>query len=224
MSTKLRAVDFQSSPVPVDLKELFSSLLVADWRQAFVARGFGWHFDVGAFSTPITGGGAGTIIDLDQPEFGISVPDGYTCIPLKFNVDAQIPQLAADDDECEILIAADRTAAWAADGTVTTETPTNMRSDITNGCPLRCFSAATADITDPVLGIELERQVIRGDLNGIAANALWPYLSLRYAPVAPPVFVGPCAIYGYWGGTVAVPGFANLDFIAVPSALVTGLV
>lgn len=35
--------------------------------------------------------------------------------------------------------------------------------------------------------------------------------------------VGPCALYGYWGGSIAAAGFANLDFLVVPSTLITGL-
>lgn len=89
--------------------------------------------------------------------------------------------------------------------------------------PLRCFSAATADITDPVLGIELARRAVTGDMNGTPANALWGQLDLVYEPMVPGFFVGPAAIYGYWGGTVATPGFAHLDFIAIPSSLITGL-
>lgn len=219
----MRAKNYAATPVMEELRTLLSGLQTSDMRQSLVARGFGWHFDVGAFSTGITGGGAGTILDLDQPEFGISIPSGYTCIPLRMQVVCHTPLLATDADEAEILIAVDRAAAWAGDGTVTAETPTNMRSDITSACPLRCFSAATADITDPVLGIELARRAVTGDMNGTPANALWGQLDLVYEPMVPGFFVGPAAIYGYWGGTVATPGFAHLDFIAIPSSLITGL-
>ncbi|PKH44706.1 hypothetical protein KKB3_01593, partial [Dehalococcoides mccartyi] len=34
-----------------------------------------------------------------------------------------------------------------------------------------CKSAFTADTTDPVLGVELARKVIVGDMNGTPANA-----------------------------------------------------
>jgi hypothetical protein len=221
----LRAKDFQSTPVQQDLRSLpGGGLVIGDWLAALVARGFGWHFDVGAFSTPITGGGNGTVLDQDQPEFGISIPTGYACIPLRLAVACQTPLMAADNDESEILIAVDRAAKWAADGTVTAETPTNMRTDQTGACPLSCFSAATANITNPTLGIELAHAVKVGDVQGTAANALWGDLALVYEPARPPMIVGPAAIYGYWGGTVATSGFANLDFIALPSTLFTVLV
>lgn len=219
----MRAKDYQTTPALADLRSLLGGLLTADWKQSLVARGFGWHFDVGSFSTPITGGGAGTVIDLDQPEFGISIPADYVCIPTRLKVDCHTPLLATDADESEILIAVDRAAKWAGDGTVTTETPTNMRTDKTSACPLTCFSAATADITDPVLGVELGRALRTGDMNGTPANALWGELSFLYEPLTVPFIVGPAAIYGYWGGTVATPGFANLDFIAVPASLLTVL-
>ncbi len=73
-----KALKFDGNEVA--LRSMLDGLVNADWRQALIARGYGWHFDVGAFDTGITGGGAGTVIDLDQPEFGISVPSGYTLI------------------------------------------------------------------------------------------------------------------------------------------------
>jgi hypothetical protein len=204
------------------VRSMLGSALGADWRQALVARGFGWHFDVGAFSSPITGGGAGTIIDQDRPEFGISVPAGFACIPLRFDIAVQVPVQTTDAHETEILIAADRAAKWAGDGTVTTETPTGMRSDLSTGCPLQCFSAATANITNPTLGVELAHAVKLmnfGDATGLDMMEL----KLLYEPRISPIFIGPCAIYGYFGGSIASAGFANLDFIAIPSALVTVL-
>lgn len=219
----ITAKDYSASRVESDLHLMLGGLLSADWRQALIARGLGWHFDVGAFSTPITGGGAGTILDLDQPELIIGVPTGWTLVPLRISVQCQTPLIAADADECEILLAADRTAAYANDGTVTTETPTNLRSDVTSGCPLNCRSAATADITDPVLGIELARAVVTGDVQGTAANALWGELSLVYEPEHPMFLVGPAGLYGYWGGTVATTGFAQVEFLAILSSLVTNL-
>ncbi len=187
-----------------------------DPLQSLIAAGNGWHFDVGAFSTPIVGGGNGTTLDQDQPEFGISVASGYALIPLRLHIQCQVPLLAADSNEQEILIALDKAAAYAiGGGTVTAETPTNMRTDVTDTPPVTCFSAATGDITNPTLGVELARAVILGDVQGTAANGLWSPLELLYEPRRPPLIIGPAAIYGYWGGTVAMSGFANLDFIVL---------
>lgn len=49
-------------------------------------------------------------------------------------------------------------------------------------------------------------------------------LELDYCPDNPPFIVGPGAVYGYWGGDIAVVGFAQLNFLVIPSALVSGLV
>lgn len=221
---RVKAMDYASTPAEFDVKGILGAALAADWRQAFVARGLGYHVDVGAFSTPIVGGGNGTILDQDQPEFIISVASGYCVVPLRFHVACQVPLLNADSDESEILIAVDRAAAYDGTGTVTTETALNMRSNSTgNPTGVTCFSAATGNITNPTLGYELGHEVITADLQGIATSIWWGSLKLLYEPVNPPFLIGPCAIYGYWGGTVATSGFANLDFLAFSSSLVTGL-
>lgn len=190
--------------------------------QAWINGGKGYHITVGAFSTPIVGGGNGTIIDLDQPEVVISVPSGGAIRPIRIKVQCNTPLLATDADESEILIAVDRTAAWAGDGTFTTETPTGMRTDVTSGSITSCGSAFTADMTattgaDPVLGIELDRSLITGDVQGTPATAVWTKNELLYEPVYSPLIVGPAAIYIYWGGTVATSGFAQCQWIEYSS-------
>lgn len=225
LDTIVRGINYAGSEEQV--RTLFGSLLSADWRAALVARGMGWHFDVGAFAsgtdTGITGGGNGTVMDLDQPEFGISVPSGYTLIPLEFNIACRPGLQTTDSHVSDILVAVDRTAAWVGDGTVTAETPLNLRTNNTGGCPASCFSAATGDITDPVLGIELVRATKLTDVQGTAATVNLMDLTVNYQPQYPPFVVGPGAIYGYWGGSIAVVGFASLNFLVVPSSLVTGL-
>ena len=219
-----RAKNFESTPAMEELKALLGAAVKADWRQAFIARGFGHHVDVGALTSPITGGGAGTVLDLDQPEFGVSVAPGYTIVPIRVDIACQVPLLAADSEESEILLAVDRGAAWVGDGTVTLETAVNMRTSSTgNPSGVSIFSAATADITDPVLGMELAHRVALGDFQGTPANAMWTQLGLLYEPLNPPFLVGPCCMYGYWGGTVATTGFANIEFLAFPTNLISGL-
>lgn len=198
------------------------SIFAADHRLAAVMDGRGFHVSIGAFSTPITGGGAGTVLDLDQPEGVISVPSGTAIMPIRIHVQCQVPLLATDADESEILIAVDRTAAWNADGTNTAETAFNMRTDNPRSSNCSCASAFTADMTattgaDPVLGIELAHAVITGDVQGTPANALWTPLVSLYEPQTPPILVGPCALYVYWGGTVATTGFAQIQWLEFPS-------
>ncbi|MCK9598827.1 MAG: hypothetical protein M0R06_07310 [Sphaerochaeta sp.] len=184
-----------------------------DWKFHAIREGKGFHIDIGALSTGITGGGAGTVVDLDQPEGIISVAAGYVLVPLRIQVNCHMPLLATDADECEILIAVDRAAAYAGDGTVTTETAVNMKTGASATSNATCASAATADITDPTLGMELARKVITGDVQGTPATAIWTPLEVLYEPACPPILVGPCAIYIYWGGTVAVTGFAQVEWL-----------
>lgn len=206
-----------------EVRAFLGALATGDWIQALIARGYGYHMDIGAFSTPITGGGAGTIIDQDQPEGIVSVPAGHILVPLRVDVQCQPPLNVADSEEQEILLAADRAAAWANDGTVTRETAYNMRTNVAGSGPLNCASAATANITNPTLDIELAREVYAVDLQGTAANMLKTKLRLLYEPKHPPFIVGPAALYLYWGGTVAMAGFAQLDMLAFPANLITQL-
>ena len=196
---------------------LDGTLVDVPWQQALINKGYGFHVSIGAFSTPITGGGAGTIFDQDQPEGIISVPSGAAIIPVRFHVQCHTPLLATDADEAEILIAVDRTAAYDGTGTVTSETIFNMRTDNPISSVCTSVSAATANVTNPTLGIELAGKRVTGDMNGTPANALWGELECLYEPKFGPVIKGPAAVYIYWGGTVATPGFAQLQWIEIPS-------
>lgn len=223
------SVDLQQKVLDYDsteryLRGLLGAALHADWRQAMIARGMGYHVDVGAFSTPITGGGNGTVVDLDRPEFGISVASGYCIVPIRVDINVLPGLQTTDSHETEIVLAVDRAAAWVGDGTVTTETALNMRSNATgNPTGVSIFSAATADITDPVLGYELAHRALFTDLQGIATSLELHQLTCLYEPLNPPILIGPCAMYGYWGGSIACTGFAQIDFLSFSSSLITGL-
>lgn len=193
-----------------------------DYIQRSIARGLGGRATVGAFSTGITGGGAGTILDQDQPEISISVADGYVMQINEIRVQCHVPLLATDADECEILVALDRAAAQDGTGTATAETVYNMRTDLGTSGPagLTIRSAYTADATNPTLAVELARKVITGDVQGTAANGMFNQLDLVYAPERPDYIVGPACVYVYWGGTVAVPGFAQVSVVVRPEGSV----
>lgn len=184
-----------------------------DWRMDQIRGGHGYHVDVGAFSTPITGGGDGTVLDQDQPEFVCGVPAGTIIIPVRILVTCQTPLIAADSNESEILIAVDTTGVPSSYGTATAETPVNMHtgSGNTSGCTVK--SATTANCTNPTLGLELAHMVKVADVQGTAANSLWGDLQLLYEPITPPILTGACALYIYWGGTVATTGFAQVEWI-----------
>jgi hypothetical protein len=208
----------------------------ARWIDTMLAYGYGFHVSIGAFSTPITGGGNGTVLDLDQPEGVVSVPSGWCMRPFRVHVQTQTPMLATDADESEILIACDLKNEWYGDGTLTLETPYNLRTDRVAargtaplaGCPMKCASAVTGDLTidgtnDPTHDIDLAHSVIVGDVQGTPATALWTKQELLYEPLYPPFLVGPCSMWLYWGGTVATTGFAQIQFVAFPSSFVTSL-
>lgn len=187
-----------------------------------IARGWGRMATVGAFSTPITGGGAGTIIDLDQPEVVVAVPAKYVMIPIRIAVQCQAPALAAANEEIEILIMGDRDSLWPADGTFTDESRSifNMRTDINYGAACRLASAFTADMTangtrdpgDASFSFELARKVKVADLK-TSVGVLWVELDLLYEPKHPPILVGPSNLYIYWGGTAAVTGYAQVSWV-----------
>ena len=220
----VKAKDYQSTPVEADVRSLLGGLLCADWRQALIARGFGWHTDAGAFSTPAAGGGAAAIIDQDRPNLLISVPNGYTLVPLRIHVTVQVPISAADSDEIEILIAADIAAAAAGITSQTTlEVPSNMRTNLSSTCPATVYSTLSGNVTNPTLGVEFGHAVRVVDYVGTPANAMEEDLFLLYEPQNPPFLVGPACVYVYHGGTVANTGFINADFLMIPTTLISAL-
>ena len=183
-----------------------------DWKQRAILQGRGFHVDAGAFSTPIVGGGNGTVLDLDQPEAMISVPTGTSILPVRVSVQMQ-PGLATTDlDENEILIGVDIAKASDDTGTMTTETALKMfMGQGTTLCT--SYSAFTANTTAPVVGMELARKVETMDLQGTPANGWGHIVELVYAPEPMPVLVGPCCLLVYFGGTVAVSGFAQIEWL-----------
>lgn len=213
--TRLTASSNAQNPLNSSLD---GALDIRDWKLARIFEGRGYHVSIGAFSTPITGGGAGTIFDQDQPEGVLSIPSGVTLIPVRIHVQTQTPLLATDADESEILIAVDRLAASnASSATGTAETIFNMRTDNPQSSLITATSAVTTNITNPTLDIELASSRLVGDVQGTAATALWTKQELLYEPVDPPLIVGPAAVYLYWGGTVATTGFAQVQWIEIPT-------
>jgi hypothetical protein len=186
-----------------------------DWKQKSILDGRGYHVDIGAFSTPIVGGGNGTAFDQDQPEGVISVPSGTTIIPIRIGVQCQVPLLAADANEVEILIAADIAAAHTANATTppTSETALKLYVGHPKESLCTCYSASTANSTNPTLGLELAHKVITADKQNTPVTALWGDLELLYEPEVGNLLVGPCALYVYWGGTVATSGFAQIEWL-----------
>lgn len=189
------------------------SLYSVPWKQGLAFEGRVYHVDVGAVSTPIVGGGNGTVIDLEQPEFALSIPSGTSIMPLRALVVTKEPATQSDADVVEHLIAVDRTQTVNA-GTSTTETIFNFRTD--NGYSSLCTarSAYTGDMTvpsTPTLGIELVHGLWTAEVASAVAVS-WTNMTTLYEPDTAPIIVGPASLYIYWGGTVATSGFASIEW------------
>ena len=193
-----------------------------------IADGYGRNMTVGAFSTGIVGGGAGTIFDQNQPEFAVGVPAGYQIRPIHVEIVVQGGLATTDSDETEALLAVDSLGLWRGDGTLTIEQASNLNGRFAKGSVCRLGSAFTADMTtvtlggaeagaEPVLDMELARVAEDADLQGTAANMVYRQIRLVYEPNYPP-FVGPNAtLLGYWGGTRAtIGGFATVRWVEAP--------
>ncbi len=195
------------------------SLYAFPWKQGLVFEGRAFHVSVGALSTPIQGGGAGTIIDLEQPEFVLSIPSGTSVMPLRIAVQLKTPLLATDSDVVESLIAVDRTTSDTTGITATAETIFNMKTSnpIASACTAK--SAATGDITaPPTLGIELEHRLYTAD-SQTAVGTTWGDMQYVYEPAASPLIVGPATLFVYWGGTVATSGYAEIEWAEFATSL-----
>lgn len=218
---ELRLRNHAHAPVREDVRVLLGSILAADWRQAMIARGYGWHIQVGALTTPIVGGGNGTVLDLEQPELAINCPSGYCMVPLRINVQTQVGLQTTDAHESEIVIGVDRTQVQVA-GTSTAESPMNMRTDITTTCPFTSFSAYTADGNATPIITELARKQAVTDVQSAVGVNVYQF-DLLYEPANPLFIVGPANISVYYGGDIATPGFIQASVLAFPASLINGL-
>ena len=199
---------------------------VADHVQDMIAAGMGRIMTVGAFATGITGGGAGTVLDQNQPEFAVGVPEGVSIMPVRVVMAVRPALLAADSEVTEALLAVDSKGYWTGDGTFTRENPSNMRTALGVGSLCNCGSAFTADMTttqpgiaaaEPILDMELDRVEQMGDVQGTAATVWQNQLRLAYEPIRAPIVNGPATMLGFWGGTVAAVGFATVAWVEGPT-------
>jgi len=195
------------------------SLVNANWKQAGIFKGLGRMVNVGAFSTPIVGGGAGTIIDQDEPELVIAVPSGTSIMPIRIEVTCTVPLISADANESEILIGVD-TATYAVTGSAgTTEVAYNLNGG-TTGSLCNCLSAVTTAITAvPVITMELMHKLLTAAVKGSSAgNDVWGELYGLYEPESAPIIKGNAQLLVYFGGTVATSGFISAQWLEFPSS------
>jgi hypothetical protein len=219
-SREILADGTQLESLPVSKR---GSIYAMDYKQAAILQGLGYMVSVGAFSTAV---GNGTVVDLDQPQYGMIIPSGTTIIPLRMAIQIQAPLLAADGNEVEALSFVDVTAATVAaalDGTwTTTHTPKNMKIQLVNPATSLCTvkSICSANTTSPTESIDLFHEYVFGDFQGTPANAMWTKHQALYEPVNPPFIVGPATLFAYWGGTVATLAFMQFNWIELPSTQV----
>ena len=192
------------------------TMIAADWKQAAVMGGYGFHSQVGAFGVGATGGGTGSIIDIDQPELLISIPNGTAVLPLRFTVAVVPGAMNQATDETEILIAVDQDKADDASGTAASRTPSNLNTLCGKTSVCTVTSEYTTNTTAPVLDLELAHAVIVADTDGTPANFVWSELNLLYEPEVPPIINGPAMILVYFGGTVNATGFISASWLEFP--------
>lgn len=200
---------------------LADQLYVAGWREELSLAGLVYGFTVGSLSAGadvalVTGGGAGTTIDSDQPEFIYSVPTGYYLVPLSCRISANA-DLDADGEHGGLLFFADTTQAVARTGITGTAV---VAKPLLGGGPEAAgfgWHTVTADLTDPVLSLLLAYERITAADAGTAASQQVYSLRLEYRPTQPVVLKGPCSIVACWGGTATVTALAHFEWAEIPA-------
>lgn len=196
----------------------YGAIYVADWIEQAIRAGYGYYFTVGSMTAGtdiarVLGGGNGTSMDQDQPEFAIGLGNGWL-VPIRIMVDVHADIDAADDD-ANILVTVD----LAANGVSTAPTGTagtvyNMLDGAGGTCSANVYHTITSDITDPTVSeILIAKNIVSN-----ATNVDTMELHVDYMPSHPPRYAGPCAIYGYWGGVAATYGVARVEFLVLPTA------
>lgn len=190
------------------------ALFTADWQVDLVNQGLVYHAAFGAMGasdlTELTAGS-----NLDQPDFGISVPSGTTLIPLRITIAAKVP-LDANDADAFFVVYGDPDAAYAGDGTVTDVTPVNAYTGGSTG-NASVFEDASADITDPtvtkvfVCGVQQQSALTTSGVSDSMLNLDW-------SATVPLMLKGPAAIYGYGGGSDSVTWVGSAMWAEVPSS------
>ena len=223
---EVRAKSFASpGPVDTDLRTALTGLVVTDWKEALIARGFGWMTDVGGGTTPIVGGGAGTTFDAQKPELVIDVPTNTTMCVLRASIVLEMPIDAADGAVAEAEMYFNRTGVSGATSTNgTVETPINMRSDAVGGCPCSVVSAVTTNITAPTISQCIDRIQVEKEITTSATGEYYSQARVDYVPQTMPFIVGPATWVLWWAGASAQGGYATVDFLAFPTGLVEDLV
>ena len=196
------------------------SLIKCDWIQACIMEGRGFMVNVGAFSTGVAGGGAGTALDTDEPECVIGIPAGTSIMPIRVDVSILDGEGASDDDEIDILLGVDQDAFPVGGSKTATSLIYNMNTLHPRASNCAFTHTYTGSMTDPTLDLELAH-VSAVYEEHTSATGIWTQWEMRYEPKAPPIINGPAMLVLHWGGTVAVTGFATVQWIELPSNVLT---
>ena len=190
----------------------------AGWKEALV-------FEGRVFNACFAAMGATDVVeltsgkDLDQPDFGVSVPNGTALIPLEITI-CQKVALDTDNDDNWFLVMGDPDAAYANDGTVVSVTPDNNISDGGVTSVATVFENASGNITAPTA----TKIFICGkqEIHGLTTSG-GPVsdLNLHWVADVPIILKGPAAFYGWGGGTDAPTFFGSVTWAEVPEARYT---
>lgn len=223
---RLNAQAYDNNLTITPVRSIIGNLLNIDWRQALVLRGYGWQVNLGSFNTPLTGGGAGTVLDRDEPELMVVVPVNYALVPLRVHVQLRHPLVAADNDTVSARLCWMNNVTFPGDGTFTALTPTNMLTNGGQGYVGSVPSQFTVGYTNggDVETFEICRSESNADVQGTAANAGIYQQEMLYQPETPPFLQGPGMLKLHWGGTVATPGFCQLNYLIIPKTMLDGIV
>lgn len=193
------------------------AVFAAPWIQGLILEGRCYMIQVGALTTPIVGGGNGTIVDLDQPEVNIGVPSGTTILPFRIDVQVENGATEADNAIAEIIIGIDRTATNTG-GTFTDETAVNLRTDNPYSSLCDPNSAYTANQTTEPTVIELARLQRVPLVDASSTARADTSMHLVFEPLYVPAIVGPAQLLIYWGGIEAISGYAQVFWAELASA------
>lgn len=191
-------------------------IFTANWQERLILAGKAYRVSIGTIATGNAHVfvGTGTEMDLDKPTVIVAADNGYI-IPMELNW-AGYSIAVADNDEVEVLVAADRTTAVAAGATATVETPDNLL----DGAPAfggRAWSITSSVIADPVFDDIIYYKV----WETLGTNPLGPVNHYAHKTWSYPTFLaGPCSLLLYTFGTKQTTGMGALVFAHIPASWV----
>lgn len=202
-------------------------LFVADWKQAMILEGRGFMINLGALTSPVTGGGAGElVVESGAPEFVVGIPAGTSLLPLRIDIVCGLPAGADDTDEVDIVLAVDQdkdNGVASGSANVTKPSIYNMNTLHNRSSACWCNQQYTGTMAAPVNDIELAhitKVFTQPGATGTTreVTAFWQGFEMRYEPKTPIIINGPAMLIGYFGGTKAALGFVTCQWLELPTS------